>query len=82
MMTIDERVEWFGLRIHGDRSTELFFIIAERDETGWRFFERGMYDWSWFALETTPGLVATAEEIVEEKTYQKVAACATEEMSI
>ena len=72
--TIDKRVEWFSFRTHGDRCTELFIVIAERDEAGWRFFEKSLYDWAWFGLETTPSLVETAEKMTEEMSQKAGAA--------
>lgn len=51
-----KRVEWTE-----NRSVEIYFIIAEKTDTGWQFFEKSSFDVLWYPLSSTPKLIEFAE---------------------
>lgn len=44
------RVEWSEVRAAGTERAELFFLIAERDQDRWKFFERSSWEVRWYEI--------------------------------
>jgi hypothetical protein len=50
-VSMGDRVEW-----HESRGGELFFVIGERVETAWRFWERSSWENQWYSISSTDAL--------------------------
>ncbi len=59
-MTVGQpnRVEWNETHSGGD-----FLVIAEWTGSGWKFFEREAWQVRWYAVVSTPALVAKADQL-------------------
>ncbi|MCX5770251.1 MAG: hypothetical protein NTZ09_08275 [Candidatus Hydrogenedentes bacterium] len=60
-MAIEARVDWVEARLGADGRYENFYIIAEKHNDVWRFFERSMWSITWQDCEPTPALIEQAE---------------------
>lgn len=52
------RVEWSEVRAPGTVMSELFIMIAEKEEGRWRFFERSSWEVQWYEIPTSQNLLA------------------------
>jgi hypothetical protein len=59
-MLTDNQIIWSEIRDDDNDGRELFYVLAERHETQWRFFERSAWELRWYPLPSTDRLVKKA----------------------
>ena len=63
-MSIETRTEWMEPRFVEEGQYETYFVIAEKHDGAWRFFERSTWSVGWLECSSTPELVERAERAV------------------
>lgn len=61
------RVEWEELRTDGRREPERYFMIAEWEGNGIRFFEKSSWDIRWIEIRPTEALRTMAINLLSQK---------------
>ena len=57
---LSNRVEWSETRAPGTEKPEIFLMIAEKEDGGWRFFERSTWEVRWYEIPTSQDLLTQA----------------------